>query len=69
MQFENHSQNFFTKQTLENLNFWVLGQIFNGKWVYSSKEFDLTLKQSSPGELQIKLSFYLPNLEIAVVDE
>ena len=50
-QFENQSLKIFLRQTLEKLNFLVLGQIFRVKQVSSSKELDLTLKLRPTGEL------------------
>ena len=68
-QFENQSQKKFLRQTLENLNFLVLGQIFRVKQVSSSKKMDLTLNLRPTGELQIWLSQYYPILEIALAGE
>ena len=52
-QFENQSQKFFLRQTLEKKIFLVLGQIFRVKQVSSSKKMDLTLNLRPTGELQI----------------
>ena len=68
-QFENQSQKFFLRQTLEKIFFLVLGQIFRVKQVSSSKKMDLTLNLRPTGELQIWLSQYYPILEIALAGE
>ena len=69
MQFENHSQKFFYKQTLENLNFWVLGQIFRAIRVYTLKEMDLRLNPRPIWQLENLLPKYIPILEIALAGE